>query len=40
MYIDFASLAILAGTYWMLYRAFASLPTEYDRKHTTTRRRY
>lgn len=40
MHIDFESLVILAGTYWMIYRAFTSLPSEYDRKHTTDRRRY
>lgn len=40
MCIDFESVAILAGTYWMIYRAFTSLPAEYDRKNTTNRRRY
>lgn len=40
MHIDFESIAIMAGTYWMIFRAFTSLPAEHDRKHTTDRRRY
>lgn len=39
MYIDIESLAILAGTYWMLYLAFAATPSARDRERTTTRRR-
>ena len=38
MYLDFESIVILAGVYWLLYRAFASLPAEYDRKNTANRR--
>lgn len=38
MYLDFESVVILAGTYWMIFRAFTPLPAEYDRKHTTDRR--
>lgn len=38
MRIDFESIVIMAGTCWMLYRAFASLPAEYDRKNTANRR--
>lgn len=38
MHIDFESIVILAGTYWMIYRAFASLPAEYDRKNNASRR--
>lgn len=26
MHVDFESIVILAGTYWLIYRAFASLP--------------
>lgn len=26
------------AAYWMIFRAFTSLPAEYDRKHTTDRR--
>lgn len=40
MHIDFESVVILAGAYWMLYRAFATLPTEHDRQHTTDHRRH
>lgn len=38
MHIDFESIVILAGTYWMIYRAFTSLPAEYDRKNAASRR--
>lgn len=38
MHIDFESIVILAGVYWMIYRAFTSLPAEYDRKNTANRR--
>lgn len=40
MHIDFESIVILAGVYWMLYAAFSQLPAEYERKNTTNRRRY
>lgn len=40
MHIDFESIVILAGVYWMIYRAFSQLPAEYDRKNTINRRRY
>lgn len=39
MYIDFDSLIILAGTYWMLYTAFTTTPSARDRERTTARRR-
>ena len=38
MRIDFESIVILAGIYWMIYRAFSELPAEYDRKNTANRR--
>lgn len=38
MYIDIESLAILAGTYWMLYLAFTTTPSARDREHTAARR--
>ena len=39
MYIDIESLAILAGTYWMLYLAFTNTPSARDRERTATRKR-
>jgi len=39
MYVDFESIVILAGVYWMLYAAFSQLPAEYDRK-TNANKRY
>ena len=38
MHIDFESIVILAGVYWMIYRAFSQLPAEYDRKNNASRR--
>ena len=38
MHVDFESIVIMAGTCWMLYRAFASMPAEYDRKNSHGRR--
>lgn len=40
MHIDIWTAAAMAVTYWSLYLAFISLPSEHDRKHTTDRRRY
>lgn len=37
MHIDLESIVILAGTCWVLYRAFSSMPAEYDRKNSHRR---
>ena len=40
MHVDFVSIVIMAGVYWMLYAAFTQPPAEYDRKNTANPRRY